>query len=153
MVESLIPYLIESLIPYLEAVVPTYPRDLSLEGFLDLCHSYIIPLLLGLILGLFCLFPCLLGLFQLLLKGDDLSFGGGQLILGLAKEHPLAFSLPLNAVQGGLSPLFIPFYLSHFILHLVYSFLGHIEGLYSGVAPSFFFHLPVAVISYLFHPE
>ena len=54
--------------------------------------------------------------------------------------------------KAALALFFIPFYLGHFTLHLVYSFFGHIEGLQGGVAPSFFFfHLLVAVIGYLIY--
>ena len=52
---SLNPSLVESFIPYLEVLSLTYPRDLSLKGFLDLSHSNIIPLLLCLLPSFFCL--------------------------------------------------------------------------------------------------
>ena len=64
---SLNPSLIESFIPHLGAAISTYPRDLSHEGFLGLCHSNVISLMLGLIQSSFCLFPSLLGLLQFLL--------------------------------------------------------------------------------------
>ena len=123
------------LLSHLGAVIPTYPWDLSLEGFLSLRHSYIVSFLLGPIpepLHLFpCplhLFPCLLGLLQFLLKGNNLSFGGGQLIFGLTKEHPLALSLLLSVIQGGLSILFVPFFLDHFALHLIILFSAMLKA-------------------------
>jgi len=82
----------------LGVVVPTYPRDLSPEGLLGFCHSYLVPFLLGLIPGLLCLVLGLFHLLQFFLQSNNLLFGGGQLILNLTKEHALSFNLPLSII-------------------------------------------------------
>ena len=120
---SLNPSPVESFIPHLGAISPTYPRDLSLKGFLGLCHSGVVPIFLGLILRPLCLFLCLLGLFQFLLKRNDLTFGGGQLILSVANEHPLSPGLLFNTIRVA-ATLFLSlssansFFLSSWLLFL-----------------------------------
>ena len=42
------PSLVKGLILYLEAVVPTYLRDLNPKGLIGLCHLNVITVLLGL---------------------------------------------------------------------------------------------------------
>ena len=139
--------LVKGLIPHLEAVVSTYPRDLSPESFIGLYHPYIIAVLVSLISGL-------LGLLQLFLQGDNLLFGGGQLVLGLVKKHLLTFDLPFSAVQGSFSTFFVPLRHYQLTLELLITFFGHVEGFHGHYSPPFFFlHLPMAEICNLFCPK
>ena len=120
----------ESFIPYLEAVIPTYPQDLNPKGFFSLSHSYVVPFLFGLLPSLLYSILGLFDLLQFLLQGNDLLFGGSQLILDIAKKHPLAFSLPLSAVQGSCNTFPFPLLLNQLALELLNTLFGHVEGIY-----------------------
>ena len=108
--------MVEIFILHLGAVVPTYLHDLSLEGLLSLYHTYIVLLLLDLIPGPLRSFLCLLNLLQFLLKCNNLSFGGSQLIFSVAKEHPLALSLLLNTIKGSRGTFSFPLLLKQLVL-------------------------------------
>ena len=129
--------MVKGLIPHLEAIISTYSRNLSLEGLLSFCHPYNIALLLDLISGL-------LDHLQLLLQGDNLLFGGSQLVLSLVKEHSLTFSLPLSPVLGSFSTFSVTFCLYQLTLELLITLDS---------SPFFFLYLPVAEICYLLCPK
>ena len=129
--------MVKGLIPHLEAIISTYSRNLSLEGLFGFCHPYIIALLLDLISGL-------LDHLQLLLQGDNLLFGGSQLVLSLVKEHSLTFSLPLSHVLGSFSTFSVTFCLYQLTLELLITLDS---------SPFFFLYLPVAEICYLLCSE
>ena len=129
--------MVKGLIPHLEAIISTYSRNLSLEGLLSFCHPYNIALLLDLISGL-------LDHLQLLLQGDNLLFGGSQLVLSLVKEHSLTFSLPLSPVLGSFSTFSVTFCLYQLTLELLITLDS---------SPFFFLYLPVAEICYFLCPK
>ena len=87
--------MVKGLVPTLEAVESTHLRDLSLEGLLGFCHTHVIAVLLGLLLGL-------LGLLQIFRQDFDLAFGSGELVLGLENLLALSLCLPLDPIQSGL---------------------------------------------------
>ena len=92
----------------------------------------------------------LLGLLQFILKRDDLSFGGGQLILGVAKEHLLALGLFFSTIKSYCCTFSFSLLFQQLFLELFIALLGHIEGLHGGVTPSLLFlHLLVAVVGNL----
>ena len=124
--ESLNPGLVEGFIPCLGAVSPTYPWDLNPEGFLDLCHSNVIPILLGLIPSPLCLDLCLLGLLKFFLKPDDLSFGGDQLIFNVTNEHPLALGLFFNTIKSCYCTFPFSLLFQQLLLKLFIALLGQI---------------------------
>ena len=98
--------LVEGFIPHLGTIKSTYPWDVSPKGVLGLGHPNIIFMLLCLLpnflcflFGLFSVILSLLNLIQLLLQSKYLFPRGGQLVLDIAEQHPLAFCLPLSTFQ------------------------------------------------------
>jgi len=83
--------LVEGLVPHLEVVEYAHLRDLSVEGFLSLCHTHVVSVLLNLLLGL-------LGLLQFLCQDFNLAFGCGELILSLSELLALNFCLPFHPI-------------------------------------------------------
>ena len=126
------------------------PRNLSPEGVLGLHHFGVIPILLGLISSPLCLLLCLLILLQFLLKRDDFSLGGSQLILSIAKEHPLSLSLLFNTTKSCCCTFSFSLLFQQLFLELLIALLGHIKGLHDGITPSLLLlHLPVVVVGNL----
>ena len=72
----------------------------------------------------------------------------------MAKKYPLAFSLPLSAVQGSYSTFPFPLLLNQLAFELLNTLFGHVEGIYGRyLSPLFFLHLSMGIIHHLLGPK
>ena len=76
------------------------------------------------------------------------------MILSVANKHPFALSLLFYTVKSSCCTFSFSLLFQQLFLELLNTSFGHIKGLHSGVTPShLLFHLLVAVVGYLLHPE
>ena len=76
------------------------------------------------------------------------------MVLGIAKKHPLTFSLSLNIIQGSCSTFPFPLLLQQLAFKLLVTLLGHVEGVHDSYpSPLLFLHLSMGIVHNLLGPK
>ena len=115
---------------------------------------YLLPNLFCLFLVFLCLILGLLDLFQFLLQSKDLLLGGGQLVLNIAEQHPLAYCLPFSVVQGSCSAFSFSLLLGQLDVKLLDAFFSHVEGIHGCYPHSLFLlHFSMGIVHHLLGPK